>query len=545
MPQLIPIPQGATIGSAIPIPQGATIGNEAPNTGGVSGSWEPESPFSPSAISRTPTALGRSTRYLLGEGQGVANAVGGAVEGAGQMIRDLPANPTDIVGMVNSGRNLWNLAKGVWQTIAAPFKFETYADPEKFGSEVANAAMLADSLKAPIKAVSESTVSQMLRDSNLRANMDLAASAIRDSYHEGLKQTAQTAMNAADSHISRLVRGINSSDVADIRSRGLNKAGIDTKPFQGGLIEAEGIYRQIGQKMPGADMVADELKNLGDRITFEQAKQLRTDIGTARSYATGAQKAVLSKSYGDLTDAMRNRAEELDQSEQFDAYNKIHETLQKYRNDEVIGKLLTTDNSGNFFEILNNKSNQAKIARFQKDMEEYGMPNNLLRSSYPAIQRIHEYLQKPSANGYFGVFRNATQHPLVGLPTYLVARRFGGFIPGIIAAGKVAGGLDNLALRAAIEKMGGLPEITGNLGAAARVQPKGATIGEHLAAKGQKPPTVTSNPETDGQTLVDVRSALINQGYRPSEIASALKGIQGTDFNTIFREALHRLRGPQ
>ena len=315
-----------------------------------------------------------------------------------------------------------------------------------------------------------------------------SASAVRDTVAARTQQMLRVATNVADSHVSRLVRGINAADDADIAARGINKAGIDTKPFTKGLDEAQNIYRQVGQKMPGVDTVANRISQWGGtKITFEQAKQLRTDVGGIMEHATGAQREILSSTYDDLTDAMKTRAESLGQTKQFNAYNKIHSVIRDYQNHGLLGNLLTAKDSGAFYNEIAKRGNRASILKLQNTLKDYGLQPDALDASLNDVKSLHQFLESHNAGSFIGIFRKLSQHPVGGGLGFAVGGLTGNYLTRIFGTWAGAALAERIAVIRALDKLGVPIETGSDIGDAAKVLPKGATIGEQMAAKGQTP----------------------------------------------------------
>ena len=348
-----------------------------------------------------------------------------------------------------------------------------------------------------------------------RALLD-SASAVRDTMAARTQQILHASSDAAASHVSRLVRGINEADEADIATKGLAKSGIDTRPMTKGLNEAQGIYRQIGQKMPGADLVAKRLSDLGGtRVPFEMAKQLRTDVGAAMEHATGAQKAILASTYGDLSDAMAARADDLGLSKQFDAYNKIHSVLQDYQKHGLLGKLLDAKDSGQFYDEIGKRGNRASIIKLQNTLADYGLQPDTLDASFADVKDLHKYLQSGTAGSFIGVFRKLAEHPVGGGLGLLAGSAAGNYMTRIFGAWAGAALAERIAVVRALEKMGiDVPAATGSeMGAASKVAPKGgASIGEQLAAKGQAPPKVSGTEDVMSARRAEMQTSASKLG---------------------------------
>lgn len=330
-----------------------------------------------------------------------------------------------------------------------------------------------------------------------RESLTAAASALRDSVHAKTLQAINVAADTLDSHISRLVRGIDESDLADLKTH--PGAGIDTKPLTKGIEEAQNVMRQVGQKMPSADAVANRLNQfMGMKLSFEEAKQLRTDIGSALDKSYGAQRAIISRVYGDLTDALRNRADQLGMSKEFAAYNKLYAANKDYFENGIIRDLEASKNSGQFFRTLDNKGARAAIINVEKDLGQYGLAKDFLQNSLKSVRTLHDYLEDPTQQNLFGIIRKAMRHPVATVPAFILGKNFGGFYGGAIGALITYNLAERLAVMRAIERLGGAPEIGGKFGEAANVVPRGASIGEQMAAKGQEPLTPQSFGGSNG-----------------------------------------------
>ncbi|HET7150886.1 MAG TPA: hypothetical protein VFI60_05710 [Candidatus Acidoferrum sp.] len=316
-----------------------------------------------------------------------------------------------------------------------------------------------------------------------------SASSVRDVQAARTQQLLRASGDAAESHASRLVNDINQADEADLAEHG-ERAGISTRPFMKGMQEAQDLYRQSGQDMPGADAVASRIDQwAGTHITFEQAKQLRTYVGGILDRATGAQRAVLSATYGDLTDALRTRAIELDRGEQFAAYNKIHSVLQDYQRKGLFGRLLDAKDSGDFYKQVSHRGNQGAILRLQNTLKDYGLQPDALRKSFDDIKSLHQFLENSSGNSFIGIFRKLNQHPIGGGLGFAVGSLTGNYLSRIFGTWAGSALAERIAVLRALDKLG-IPAEAGtasDIGKAANVMPKGASIGEQMSAKGQAP----------------------------------------------------------
>ena len=211
-------------------------------------------------------------------------------------------------------------------------------------------------------------------------------------------------------------------------------------------------------------------------------------------HATGAQKAILASTYGDLSDAMAARADDLGLSKQFDAYNKIHSVLQDYQKHGLLGKLLDAKDSGQFYDEIGKRGNRAAILKLQNTLADYGLQPDTLDASLADVKDLHKYLQSGTAGSFIGVFRKLAEHPVGGGLGLLAGGAAGNYMTRIFGAWAGAALAERIAVVRALEKMGiDVPAATeSEMGAASKVVPKGgASIGEQLAAKGQAPPKIT------------------------------------------------------
>ena len=257
------------------------------------------------------------------------------------------------------------------------------------------------------------------------------------------------------------------------------------------LIKAQQKFDPAQSKMPGVDKIAQLMQNQfggelhsASKLTFEQAKSLRTDIGyIAKNLKVPSEKAIADTAYGSLTDQMRARSVELDSNgysgmaDRFDAYNKLNSTLNDYiHGDGILGKLINAKNGLDFFKELNRPSNFPELTALNKDFGQFGMADNFfkdLAASHKATFRLAKSAEG-MMQGIVGRTQAVMNHPLrAGAPAaaaYALTPGPARYVASIAAAIYSAMEADQIDAAVEMRKQGGPPTVTGNFGAAANVQ---------------------------------------------------------------------------
>ena len=343
----------------------------------------------------------------------------------------------------------------------------------------------------------------MLTSAGRRALL-LSATHVRDVVGGKLADETEAAYNAGKSHASRLYNGINAADEADITERGLKVAGISTKPLLEGIIEAKNQLQQVGQRMPAAQGIESRISALPERLTFEQLKQLRSDLNELYPTGSNAQKAIFARTMDKITDVMKTRATGLEQPAQFAAANKIWQVLESNRESGPLGKILSAKDSGELFSYLFKRGVQAKLKILENTLAPYGLSPEIFENTGKAVQGIHNFIEHPISEAVFGIFRKAIQHPIATIAGFEGGGIMGGWYGRIAGAWAAASMAERITVLNALKHLGIEPDFTSLIAKESQVLPKaplpklpvkgGATIREQLTAKGRPTPVVSGAP---------------------------------------------------
>lgn len=316
----------------------------------------------PEAILQDPTWYGRSFRYLGGELVGVGKAGATVAVGGAKIIHDIASaldpqesyerplgEPQAQVGrdVVDVGKGIIDVGKATWDMIRH-FP-EASADPEKFGNNIVNVAMLVDGGIKLSKAVSEGM------SKSPKANVKSVEAVTKA--HEFTSGTP-----------SRLLRRKAFED-AYVHAKGLDVAKKVTKAGKAIHEEvkahAEGIAKQIDSRIPSgvvdaAGEAATILKEFNDVVktpdkahpvlvqmvrdaaatspklwSWEKARQFRSSVGRALNKVQGPQKVVLTRVYKDLTTKLGGAAKQYGLEKSWGHYNELSSKLERQFGDLI------------------------------------------------------------------------------------------------------------------------------------------------------------------------------------------------------------------
>lgn len=304
-----------------------------------------------------------------------------------------------------------------------------------------------------------------------------------DSDVNGLQEdlvNAQTnVMDRVGEHVQRIVDADAEQSAADAQARGSVPRGtIDIAKAQSEMTKAADQFRPSTAQPSAINKVAEQLGSVPPKITWEQAKDIRTNIGAALAKASGRDRGILSAIYGNLTDQMRDRATDLGLGEQFEAYNTLTEKMYGWE-DKIFGKLLSSKNGMNIAEEIYKPSNSAQLADLQSDLEQFGLPENYFKDFRDSHRATYAFARAAEAtggkSGMIGKLRAIEAHPVVGTLTaaalYEALPGPGKFLFTLLGVAKAADIADRVNVLRELSKLGGVPPTTGTFGTAGMVKP--------------------------------------------------------------------------
>lgn len=479
-------------------------GNPIAHGGGASGSWTDAGapntdPYSTQSITSDPNQLTRALRYMGGEAGGLGSAAKGVVTGAAKMGKDLvqgggigpnPAFGQDVVGM----------GKGLWDTLKAPFKWETYTDPRQFGAEVFNlASTLYGGEKAP----------EIPGEVAARVK---AFSPMEKLKIEGARRTAEGQMEAR----MAMQKGMAAKEAAvDAEATQIRDAdarsqlpAIDLRPVRDSFIKRAGdLDAGILDRMPNAKAAEDILDQAKVHGGWEDLKQLRSAIGRRMMKSSGIERAIIQPAYDTATQMMKDRAEALGQSDVFKHYNDLHYSIQVQRA-MTYDPLMDLDPSQfrEFFTKLRDKTN-VNVQDMLDEFNQYTNPQGLKGAGAGDVARrvsddvkvFHDVLTKKGGD-LMSRITAAIKHPLYGTLGGIAGMKALSMLPGgewlggMLGAGEGASIADKIALAKALTTGRQFPE-----GAAALATPEMGRAPAPLKPKGdtfENPSGYTPKPRT-------------------------------------------------
>jgi len=304
----------------------------------------------PQQILKDPDWYGRSGKYLGGVFVGGVKAGAGMAVGGAKFIHDIASALDPIEGyhrplgepqlqvgkdVVDIGKGILDVGKATWDLIRH-FP-EAAADPEKFGSTIANVAMLVDGGVKLSKTVAEG----MAKSPKAKLNP---------------AEAVGTAHKVTTGAPSRLFRRKAFED-AYVHAKGLEIAKKVSKAANAIHEEvkthSDGLAREIDTKIPSgtisaADEAATILKEFNDVVktpekahpvlvqmvkdaqatapklwSWEKTRQFRSSVGRAMSKVDGPQKVVLTRVYKDLTNKLGGTAKQYGLEKSWNHYNEL------------------------------------------------------------------------------------------------------------------------------------------------------------------------------------------------------------------------------
>lgn len=493
-----------------------------PNTGGVSGSWDEQRPMTVSnailhpfdTLQNGAAILQSNVDYrrhqnLVAASQGKPLPYSNAVAGGLNALADTekmgaslgtPKNLALTAGMMIPGVDI-----PVGAYIAGSSGYdaiehgrqpqESHADYlQRILGDAAGVAGGAAAVGEGIQGAAKFTAAQKARVAENQAALISTAKRVRDSGAAELRANINNAVKNAETHVGRLVEHINSADQADIAANG-RSAGIDARKVDAARKAAEDVYRQAGQKMPAADAIAQRLQQFGGmNLTFEEAKQLRSDLYSAKAMK-GNQSGIIAAGYNTLSDLMKQRATELGFPNAYEEYHNIMQVLRGEDFDKSLGPILDKLNSAqsgeDILELFRNSKYSSQIEKLEDSLSRFGLAPKLGENFLKDYGKVEEAIKRGPTN-FMGILRSVIQHPVRSVPAYAAGHAAGGFVGGYIALGL----MNDLAERAALAKeLERLPQVPRKSLFKSYPQDKPiASIGEQMKSKGQEP----LKPETFG-----------------------------------------------
>lgn len=322
---------------------------------------------------------------------------------------------------------------------------------------------------------------------------------VRDAGMRELRHNVlESVNNAEEQGVKANVEKISAADTADIEKRGLRAAGIDVSDLSKEIELARDIYQQAGQATPRADIIGKRLANMPDKLTFEQAKQLRSDIYSAQKIA-GPQAGILGKAYATLSDMMEKRARELGLPNAYANYNDTFRSLHSEGAKTVdtslapVIKDLAETPSEKLYDYI--KAHPGQFDELQRSLQKFGLKPDIINKSVQDFDKAASYIKNAGQNaGFVGVLRSIIKRPLRAIAAYHVGHLAGGFAGGYVALSLLNDIAEHAEALAELKRLGGAPGPRDLLPQRPPDVPKapvsgGATIGEQLAAKGASVPT--------------------------------------------------------
>lgn len=409
----------------------------------------------------------RTGSYLGGELAGVGEAASGMMHGlmripqiAEDTIRGALGDPKHADAAVQSYKDM---AQGFFDMGTAPFKARTYTNPKAFGNEVFNVAA---TLYAPEKAAGlpEDLAVRMKAIKPKQQLLAQGAKRLAEAQVESQK-LLETGEKAYDSVIGAKTRNIIAVD---------NAMGnpIHGQPVMDALLQkAGGLNADSRLRLPKVATVEDVIQKTLDSVpngnlNFQRLQQLRSDIGrvTFTHDIPPMEFQINEAAYKKATDLMKDRAGQLNMSDEFNAYNREHHALQELRK-STLSELKSFDPlSTGFFKKVGNVGDvrvQNMLDKFNEATERPGVRGSGVGD---AIRRISDetkpfqrILSQGEGAGLMGRIKAVMTHPLyggVGALLGMAPGRLVGmpWIGGMIGATEGAALADKLNLAEALVK---------------------------------------------------------------------------------------------
>lgn len=312
-----------------------------------------------------------------------------------------------------------------------------------------------------------------------------------------------------------------------------------------------------GKTTPKFNAIVDEIQKRPVELTWKELHDLQQNVDKVTSAAAeGSRDAgAANQMRSAIAKKLDAKAGEVGRGDQWNAAKTIWRSLKEYQGDGVLKKLLNTgtepvapggvsEGGKQFFDVLTDPANQAKLKEINKGFEPYGLPADYFKDVAKSHAPLHDYLslQSGAPGGVVSRFRLAIQHPGPAIPP-MVAGAALGTASGIPAGGYLGGSLGALAgvrgaarARAisALSELGGAPDISSPMTEAAKVKPVGT---------GAKPTPPAAAP--GAVNMNELTEALKSLGYKKDDAAS-LARMGMAEFPNDFNKALNRaMQGPQ
>ena len=325
---------------------------------------------------------------------------------------------------------------------------------------------------------SASTVGDVFKASN-KGQIVQSAHGFLEKGADGAKTELAVAQANVGTRVGDLVRDISDADLAEVSAKG-RMGSMKTAPANDVLMSAIDKYGANFQKMPNVAQALQILQSAPPSMPWEMMKDVRSAIGQLTYKATEGSKerAVLQEVRVQLTKQMAARAQELDRTDQFNAYNTLWEKMLEHQHDGALGKLYNADTGLKFFDTLKKPSNGPGLESLQKDLGEFGLADNFFKGLRDSHAKTYELAKQSEGQGggFVGKFKALGKHPVAAGGAALGVGLLplpGKFIWSLMAASKAADLADRVSAAKEMRMAGGAPEVTGKFGSAAKVKPKG------------------------------------------------------------------------
>ena len=412
----------------------------------------------------------------------------------------------------SAGKGLYEAGKDMYQGYKQN-------DPERMGHGLGyltgQAIQAGTAMKVPEGAARDYNAATLLGDSRpmglanalttrALARATQAADAIGNFFKKG---EAVQANSVQDS-----VRSLQIADQMKSRAAG-QKGSIDTTHAQAALDQAlDTVGIQAGSASAKAIGLMEGM--ISPNATFEQAKQVRTVLGTlGRATKNPADRMVIGAARQQLTEAMGARAKDIGQTSQWKSYNDIWSNLEKAKDtwqQDLYDAAAPTTGSAYAMNRIIAGDHWGKIQQAAKELSsEFGVDSKEFYNNVDKLKQNVSWapLDKNGMN-FRGVLNTIGKHPITGLAAYGAAQALG--LPflarflSVAAAGKLNDVLGQMG-----EPRASMPEVYGKL-------PEGG-------ASSQQPPSVLTDPQ---HPIPPQHDYLHGAPSQTPEIAHAVDSIQ-------------------
>lgn len=378
----------------------------------------------------------------------------------------------------------------------------------------------------------------------LRPGLDEASHAVLSNAASKVKQTVGQGgpiHRAISDHYQRLTNDVIAADYASGKKIPINDI------WEEALKHADDYA--AGKATPKFNAIVQDIQNRPTELTWKELHDVQKNIDKAASTATeGSRDAgAVTSIRKSIADKLNAKAEEVGQGQKWDAAKTIWRTLKEYQDEGVLNRLLKTggdpvspgavgEGGKQFFDVLTDKANQPKLREINKGFESYGLPANYFQNIVAQHAPLHDFLNVQE--GSMSRLQLLRKHPAAALPGMVVGGGIGAashipaasFVGGTVGAAAGVKGAAKLRAAAAMERLGGRPEVSSPLTEAAKVEAvnTGQTPAPPAAAAG----AVSMDELTD---------ALKSLGYKKADAANlARQGISEhpNDFNAALKRAM-------